>query len=147
MRRVVLIFMSVLVMTVGLMAQSPFRSGLNISAVFDGRYHDNPKVTETIIKGDALQKYKLTIYRGLTFDGMAEAAETLEPLLAKDGTSALEREVSYKGGHLYYAFYQMPSMVDNIYLFYLNRHLAGGDKITLIYMRGDATIDDIKKML
>lgn len=119
----------------------------NTEAVFDGRYRKNPNATETLIQGEALRDYRLSVYRGITLTDMPDAADEIEPLLIKDGPAAREREVSYKGGRLYYAFYQMPDITENIYIFYINQHLDGGNKITLIYLKGKASREDIQRML
>lgn len=111
------------------------------------RYHKNPDVTETLIQGETLKAYRLSVYQGITINDRPQAADEIEPLLVKDGLRAKEREVSYREGRLYYAFYQLPCAGENVYLFYLNNHLAGGNNITLIYLRGTASRDDIQKML
>lgn len=121
---------------------------LNVSSVLNGKYRDNPNAQETILKGDVLHDYKLIYYDGLTLTDMPEAAKVIEPLVTRDGAQALHREVSYKGGSLYYAYYMLPRKCEtNRFLFYLNRYPVGGNQIVLIYMEGDAGYDRIKKML
>ncbi|MDE7407196.1 MAG: hypothetical protein K2M76_02145 [Muribaculaceae bacterium] len=121
---------------------------LHVASVLNGKYRDNPNAQETILKGEVLQDYKLKYYDGLTLTDMPEAAVQIEPLVTRDGASALHREVSYKGGTLYYAYYMLQRGCDvNRYLFYLNRYPVGGNQIVLIYMEGEAGYDRIKKML
>lgn len=121
---------------------------LNIGALFDGRYHGDARASETMIEGDKLSKYSLTLYRSLTLTDMPEAAATIEPLVTRDASKAVDREVSYRDGGLYYGFYQLkPRGPKNCYLFYLNQNRNGGNKIILIYLEGTASRDKIKKML
>lgn len=126
------------------------QDGLQINALFDGRYRDNPEASETILSGSALNDYDLDRYHGLTLTGRPEAAAEIEPLVAKDGATALNREVSYRGGRLYYGFYQLPGLNGrNRYLFYINQHVRnnGGNNIVVIYLEGKARRDAIMKML
>lgn len=121
---------------------------LNIGALFDGRYHDEPRASETQISGDKLARYALSLYRSLTLTDMPEAAEVIEPLVIKDGARAQDREVSYRDGGLYYGFYQLtPHNGTQRYLFYLNQNRSKGNKIILIYLEGSASRDKIKQML
>lgn len=121
---------------------------LNIAEIFDGRYHDEPRATETQISGDKLSPYSLTLYRSLTLTDMPEAADEIEPLVTRDGTKAIDREVAYRDGGLYYGFYQLQRRgTKQCYLFYLNQNRAKGNKIILIYLEGYASPDKIKSML
>ncbi|OKY86333.1 MAG: hypothetical protein BHV69_02640 [Bacteroidales bacterium 52_46] len=121
---------------------------LNIGALFDGRYHDEPRASETQISGDKLERYALSLYRSLTLTDYPEAAADIEPLVTRDAAKAVDREVSYRDGGLYYGFYQLkPSGVKQRYLFYLNQNRNGGNKIILIYLEGMASRDKIKEML
>lgn len=121
---------------------------LATKALFDGRYHDEPRASETQISGSKLQKYMLSLYRSLTLTDMPEAAADIEPLVTRDASKAIDREVSYRDGGLYYGFYQLkPRSGLQRYLFYLNQNRNGGNKIILIYLEGHASRDKIKEML
>lgn len=124
------------------------QTGLNVDALFDGRYRDNKSAVETIIKGEQLRKYDLSTYHSLTLADMPEAAAEIEQLVEKDGARAISREVSYRQGHLYYGFYQLPPYKGlSRHLFYLNQNLNKGNKIMLIYLDGIATTEFVKKLL
>lgn len=129
----------------GLAAQE----GLSINELFNGRYHSNPNATETIISGNNIHpNLRLTKYHSLTLTDLPEETGELERRVIHDGAKATSRESTYKGGHLYYGFYVLPaSNGKSRYLFYLNRHLKGGNKAAIIYLEGNATPDEIKKML
>ena len=63
---------------------------------------------------------------------------------------ALDKEVAFRNGRLYYGYYTLKPMSDgelNRYLFYLNQHAVGKDKLILIYIEGKAGRADVKKML
>lgn len=124
------------------------QKGLGINELFDGRFRSDSDVKETIIKSSDLEDYDLTLYHSLTLTGKPDLVGIIEPLVSRDGTSASDREVSYRNGHLYYGFYSLrPKGDKNRYIVYLNQHPAGGNKIILIYLEGEASADKVKKMI
>ena len=111
-------------------------------------YRGNEGAAETIVTGKALKPYNLEVYQGLTLTDMPGEAARFEAAVAADSRNAADREMTYRAGRLYYAFITLsPEGSKNRYIFYLNQHPAGGDKIILIYMSGKADSDSIKKML
>ncbi len=124
------------------------QTGLRINELFDGKYVDDPRATEIMKQGGSLTDYKLSQYHSLTLQGAPELATYIESLLRADGRSATDREITYRNGGIYFAFYQLP-VVDklNRYIFYLNSHRAVGDKIMLIYMDGKASASEIKSFM
>ncbi len=129
------------------------QSDLNISTLFDGQFRDDKNAVETIITGDPLLEYDLNYYHSLSISKEPDKVDIIEPLVTKDGAKAVDKEVSYRGGKLYYAFYTLPPVKsksgirNNRYLFYLNQYAVGRDGVTLIYMSGTASGEQVKKML
>ena len=123
------------------------QTGLNIDSAFDGRFRSSPEAVETEISGKALRNSALEIYRSITLTDPALTNE-IEELVIKDGAAAETRQVRYIEGRLYYAYYIFKP-VDNYrrYLFFINSFLKGGKKMTLIYMAGEATPEQIKKLI
>ncbi len=123
------------------------QTGLNIDSAFDGRFRSSPDAVETEISGKALRNSALEIYRSITLTDPALTNE-IEELVIKDGAAAETRQVRYIEGRLYYAYYIFKP-VDNYrrYLFFINSFLKGGKKMTLIYMAGEATPEQIKKLI
>lgn len=144
MKRLITLLMLWAIGTSAMLAQNK----LHIGELFDGRYHDEPRASETQISSDKLDRYSLSLYRSLTLTDMPEAAATIEPLVTRDAAKAVDREVSYRDGGLYYGFYQLqPRHGVQRYLFYLNQNRNKGNKIILIYLEGTASRDKIKAML
>ena len=86
------------------------------------------------------------------FDGRYKAqAEIIENLVVKDGAKAIDKEVEYRNGQLYYGFYTLPKYKrSNRYIFFLNQNLARKSPknvVTLIYMEGEASAERIKKLI
>jgi len=118
------------------------------SRYFHGYFHGDAKASETEVTGKALKPYGLDVYRGVTITDSPDAATTLEKAVATDAHDASDREIAYRDGRIYYAFMTLkPLDGKNRYVFYLNQHLVGGDKIILIYMKGKANAEQIKKII
>jgi len=146
MKRITIIIMTCLLTTMAAMAQT----GLNINRLFDGRYKKAAGATEIIVTGVQAREIGLTIYHSLSVTDKSQA-ELVEGLVIKDGAQAIDKEVEYRNGQLYYGFYMMKkSKHDNRYIFYLNQNLARKSPkniVTLIYMEGLASQEEIKKLI
>lgn len=124
------------------------QNGLNIEQIFADKYRDMKGASETILNNGHLNKVKIDLYHSITFSGHPELANTMERLVAKDGSRALSKEVRYKSGHLYYGFYRLAPLNSlNRYILYLNGNLSGDNKIILLYIEGRATENQVKNML
>ena len=146
MKRITIIILTCLLTTIAAMAQT----GLNINRLFDGRYKKASGATEIIVTGVQAREIGLTVYHSLSVTEKNQA-ELVEGLVVKDGAQAVDKEVEYRNGQLYYGFYTMKKgKRDNRYIFYLNQNLARKSPkniVTLIYMEGLATQDEIKKLI
>ena len=143
MKRIVIALMVVLFGQLTCMAQK----GLAINQLFDGRYHKDPKAVETMVKGAAVEQYALNLYRSVTVTGRPADADRIVSLIKTDAKNAVDSEESYKDGKLYYGFYSLGGKGTNRYILYLNQHVAGGNKIVLLYLEGDAGVKQVKRML
>lgn len=124
------------------------QKGMNSNRLFDGRFNDDIRVTETVIQGSRLEDYDLSVYHSLAATDAPDVADDILQCVNADAANAVEREVSYRGGKLYYGFYQLPDWHgEHRYLFYLNRNLNGGNKVIVIYLQGTASRKKIKEML
>lgn len=140
----VIIFIVALLAALSAAAAPPLRC----ERLLDGHYRTNPNASETIVSGKALKPYDLDCYHGLTIVDAPDEAKVIELAVNRDSDRAVDREVSYREGKLYYAFLTIkPEGKKNRYIFYLNQHLSGGNKIILIYMSGNAGTEKIKSML
>ena len=146
MKRITTIMMICMLFASTAMAQV----GLNINRLFDGRYKKAAGATEIIVTGVQAREIGLTVYHSLSLTDKNQT-ELVEGLVVKDGVQAVDKEVEYRNGQLYYGFYTMKkSKRDNRYIFYLNQNLARKSPkniVTLIYMEGLASPDEIKKLI
>ena len=146
MKRTTIIILTCLLTAMATMAQT----GLNINRLFDGRYKKAAGATEIIVTGSQAHEIGLTVYHSVSVTDKTQA-EIIENLVVKDGAQAVDKEVEYRNGQLYYGFYTMKKMKsDNRYIFYLNQNLARKSPknvVTLIYMEGRASANEIKKLI
>ena len=146
MKRITIIILTCLLTSMAAMAQK----GLNINSLFDGRFKKATGATEIIVTGYQAREIGLYIYHSLSVTAPAQR-ELVESLVVKDGAQAVDKEVEYRNGQLYYGFYTMKkSKENNRYIFYLNQNLARKSPknvVTLIYMEGSAAPEEIKKLI
>jgi len=146
MKRTTIIILACMLTTMAAMAQT----GLNINHLFDGRYKKAAGATEIIVTGSQAHEIGLTIYHSISVTEKAQA-EIIENLVVKDGAKAIDKEVEYRNGQLYYGFYTLPKYKrSNRYIFFLNQNLARKSPknvVTLIYMEGEASAERIKKLI
>ena len=141
----ILILVLALPLNLALWAQK----GLHVAQLFDGRYHNRKDATEVLMKGRQLGVYKLGLFRSLTLGPQSSNVSVIEPLVKADGRSAIDKELTMRGGRLAVAFYQLPSVgKTRRYLYYSNAGAGSGPEtaqINLIYMEGTATLDELKR--
>lgn len=133
--------------------QAMAQSGLHVEKLFDGRFRKHPNAVEIVVTGKSANELRLTTYRSVVLTGESDMISEIEALVVKDGLkSVAHKEVSYRGGKVYYAFYTLKPLSKKInrYLFYLNENLNvenPKDRVTIIYMDGWADADYIKGLI
>ncbi|MDE6338698.1 MAG: hypothetical protein K2K97_02785 [Muribaculaceae bacterium] len=127
--------------------------GLEIDKIFSGRYSADPRVTETFMSGKNkyLIKNNLTVFA--SFKGpSAVYSEELQRLVLADGATAVGKNVRYKNGKLYFAFYILKPVKAgqksiNRYLYYLNMAPVGGTNVLVVYLEGSASEKDVSSLI
>lgn len=125
------------------------QEGLQIAGLFYGQYKRKDNAIEVVVKGSKLERYRLKVFRSLTVKDDPEDFERIEKLVEQDGKNALSKETGNIGGRLYYAFYCLPSKGNHYrYIFYRNSSLRKEEpnELTLIYMEGNVTMEELKMM-
>lgn len=120
-----------------LWGQQPFAS----EKVFNGDFVDRDTMVETIISGKQLAAYHLYSFHSVKFPASPELAKEVADLVVADSAKASEKETVFVGGQLTYAvlvFHSDPG--DTEYICFQ----SDGSMITLVYMMGTATLDDLK---
>ena len=125
------------------------QEGLYIAELFNGQYKRNDNAIEVIVKGNQLERYRLKVFRSLTVKNDPKDFERIEKLVLQDEKNAINKEAGHIGQRLYYAFYCLPSKKNHYcYIFYRNSSLrkVEDNELTLIYMEGNVTLDELKAM-
>lgn len=155
MKRTIFIILTCLLTCVSAMAQQ----GLNINRLFNENLKTDDWVTqelngktEIIVTGDNAKEMGLSTYHSISFNsGKKQDRESIEALVIKDGAQALDKDVEYRNGQLYYGFYTLkPNKRNKRYIFYLNQNLARKSPkniVTVIYMEGKKSPEEVKKLI
>lgn len=142
----ILLIIAAVCINIGALAQAT----PDINKIFSDYARQDGNTTETIISGDALKGTDLSLYRSLVITGSPNEAESIAESISKFGANAVSREVKYIDGKIYYAQFALPatgSNGNNRYLFYLNSHLKGGNRVMIVFMSGKAKPEQIKKLI
>ena len=151
MKRLLLLSVAMTI-TLALSAQS----GFGIESVFQGKIVPSTGMNETYIEGSQLAPYKLRTFRSVKFKATEEEYRQIVTLLQKDAEKAEDRQTEYAEGDLIYALFrfQVPVKVSrgilrtegNKYLCLQADKDGSGYAVTLVYMAGNATLEDLKKI-
>lgn len=131
------------------------QSGFQVNPVFDGKLVPKSRMEETFIEGSQLSPYKLRVFRSVKFTVTESEFSEIQTRLLEDARGAADRQTDYAGGKLCYAVLRYPvkvrstrndiSLVDGSkYLCLQAARKGDGYQVTLVYMSGDATLDDLK---
>ena len=101
----------------------------------------------TEVRGSSMETYKLDYYKGVSFQVDEALAARVASLVEEDAVSTDDRETEKTGSLLTYALVQPKSKGKaNRYLCYQARPVGNQWKITLLYLEGPATLEDLKNM-
>ena len=140
---------TIIVLMLALVVEGRSQTGLQIAELFNGQYKRRDNAIEVVVKGNKLERYRLKVFRSLTIKNDPTDFERIEKLVEEDGKNAISKETGRIGERLYYAFYCLPSEKDHYrYIFYRNSSLrkVESNELTLIYMEGNVTMDELKRM-
>lgn len=139
-----------LVLTFGLLlAAMPAaaQQGLHVDPVFKGSVIGADRLIETMVKGNKLKAYNLTLFRSLKATVSDEEARRIENLVQQDIRLATDKETLSRGGQLVYALLRVRSdEKSNHYLCYQRSPYHAQWQVTLVYLEGQATLTDLKNI-
>lgn len=145
MKRIYTIFLLTLLATAVASAQK----GLNVDRFFSEDYSGQKNATKVEVRGKQLQPYHLKVFRSITLRHDEATFREMERCVTADGQHTVDRETGYIAGRLFYGFYCLPPVKGtNRYLFFRNTSLRkdGQPEATIVYMEGNATLEELKKM-
>jgi hypothetical protein len=124
------------------------QEGLYVEDLFEGRVIPAKLMKRTTISGSKLQPYGLDTYKSLSFQVGEAAFHTVEVLIMKDSYAAIDQQTEYVGDHLVYAVISLPQTHTglNRFLCYQAKEDKGIWDVTVVYLRGTATVGDLDMM-
>ena len=140
---------TIIVLMLAWVVEGQSQTGLQITELFNGQYKRKDNAIEVVVKGNQLERYKLKVFRSLTIKNDPKDFERIEKLVEQDEKNSISKETGRIGERLYYAFYCFPSEKEHYrYIFYRNSSLrkTESNELTLIYMEGNVTMDELKIM-
>ena len=120
---------------------------LNVYPVFRGKVVPTERMVMTEVRGGGMVTYKLDYYRGISFRADTATALKVAELVTADAKTAVSCETEKEGALLTYALIVLkPERKINRYLCYQARPEGFIWKITILYLEGSATLEDLHSM-
>lgn len=120
---------------------------LEVGAIFDGKVVPRKIMKETFIKSAQLDPFNLEQYHSVSFSGDDRVLEEVSRRILADAEKATDQEIHRNEGRLVYAILTFErANRDNRFVCYQCVSQAGGHAITLVYMHGPASLDDLKSL-
>ncbi|MBR5736840.1 MAG: hypothetical protein IKX60_08645 [Bacteroidales bacterium] len=143
MKKIFLVIIALLLFSGASFAQR----GLNCFPIFEGKVVPAKQMVLTEVRGGGMATYKLDYYRGITFTVDSALAEKVSALVGQDAVDAESCETEKVGDLLTYALIQ-PKVSGRIrhYLCYQAKPAGSQWRITILYLEGPATLEDLRSM-
>ena len=124
------------------------QKGLNCYPVFRGKVIPERQMVMTEVRGDGMATYKLDYYRSVRFHVDSLTARKVAAMVEANAVSADSAETEKTGELLTYGLIQLkPFGIMRRYLCYQARETEfKGWMITIIYLEGSATLQDLRSM-
>ena len=120
---------------------------LNVGAVFDGKVVPAKAMKETFIRSSQLDPFSLEQYHSVSFTGDDQVLAEVSRRVLADAENATEQEIHMNEGKLVYAILTFEGANrNNRFICYQCVSKNGSNAITLVYMHGPATLDDLKRL-
>ncbi len=143
MKKTIVTLMALLLLALSASAQRD----LNCYPVFQGKVVPRKQMVVTEVRGSSMAAYQLDYYRGISFLANEALTRKVAALVEADADGAAVNETEKVGDLLTYALVQPLSTGKmNRYLCYQAREVGDKWKVTILYLEGAATLDDLRKM-
>jgi len=121
--------------------------GLNCYPVFKGKIVPTKRMVITQARGGSMATYKLDYYHSVQFQTDEATAGKVAELILADAVEAQSAETEMTGELLTYALVQpTPYARVRRYLCYQARPVGHAWMITILYLEGSATLEDLRSM-
>ena len=121
------------------------QKGLQIDSLFKGKLVNMSLVTESMVSGKKLSPYNLDYFRSVRFVANDKQIAKVSAWIQDDAMIADDKELESANGRLIYALLRFPQLGSkNKYVGYQVKRNGGRDYVTVVYMEGTATVEDLK---
>ena len=121
--------------------------GLNCFPVFRGKVVPSNRMIVTEARGESMATYKLDYYHSVQFQVGEDVAMKVAELILADAADAQSSQTEMTGDLLTYALIQpTPFARVRRYLCYQARPAGPAWVITILYLEGSATLNDLYSM-
>ncbi|MDE5999466.1 MAG: hypothetical protein K2H04_05275 [Bacteroidaceae bacterium] len=153
MRRLIFLMLCI---TTAMSIQAQKDRGIN--DIFEGNGIDKSRITETIIRGEQLEPYHLTVFHSIKFNATEKERNDIEKQFytyisqnaSRNDGGKPNSEMESRGGHLYYAIAEVKplSPFDRRYICYQcsSTPMAGTFSLTLVSLEGKVSLQNLRKM-
>ena len=143
MKKLIICILSMLMFSGAAMAQR----GLNCFPVFRGKVVPSNRMIVTEARGESMATYKLDYYHSVQFQAGEDIAKKVAELIMADAADAQSSQTEMTGDLLTYALIQpTPFARVRRYLCYQARPAGPAWVITILYLEGSATLNDLYSM-
>ena len=143
MKKLIICILSMLMFSGAAMAQR----GLNCFPVFRGKVVPSNRMIVTEARGESMATYKLDYYHSVKFQVDEDIAKKVAELIMADAADAQSSQTEMTGDLLTYALIQpTPFARVRRYLCYQARPAGPAWVITILYLEGSATLNDLYSM-
>ena len=131
------------------------QSGLHINDVFEGKDISKKEMVETLIKGEQLAQYHLTVFHSVKFTATEQQRDAVEKkfqmdMESKSSNNQQNCEMEMRNGHLFYAIAEVDShpYSGRKHISYQCSATTVPNKynITLVYIEGYCDLKQLKKI-
>ena len=123
------------------------QDGLQVGPIFEGKIVPPKAMKETFIKSAQLDPFNLERYHSVSFTGDERVLDEVSRRVLADAETATDQEIHMNEGKLVYAILTFEKANrDNRFVCYQCVSKEGSYSITLVYMHGPATLDDLKRL-
>lgn len=114
--------------------------------ILEGRVVPQKDMIETYVRGDELKPMRLDTFHCVRFEANPETLVTVETILRREADQSRGAEMKTEGGILTYAFITLPESLlgKRKYIGYQVKDAGGLYSITLLYITGNATKEELK---
>lgn len=121
------------------------QTGLQIDSLFSWEFVPAAKITVSVVSGKKLKPYNLDYFRSVRFLATEAEKDKVISWIESDARRAEDKEMESEGGKLTYALLCFPAGNSrNRYIGYQVKAAVEGDYVTVVYLSGKATAQDLR---